>query len=214
MKIIDISWPITDRMTEYKDKKLVELEALKVWSEHHVRETRLCITSHTGTHVDAPAHFQQQGSTIDAIMLEQLCGPCLVVDFTSCTQSVSKDDLQRVPITSGMRLLCKTRNSLRVTTASFDYHFIFLEQSAAEYLASYNIAAVGIDYLGIERNQPHHDTHNLLFDRNVAIIEGLRLGHVDPGYYTLLCLPLNLPGLDAAPARAVLIDSRSTDEHE
>ena len=88
----------------------------------------------------------------------------------------------------------------------FHYNFVYVDKSAAEYLVQIKSVAIGIDYLGIERDQPQHDTHALLLQNNIPIIEGLRLGHVKPGYYTLMCLPLLIPGLDAAPARAILIE--------
>jgi len=64
---------------------------------------------------------------------------------------------------------------------------------------------VGIDYLGIERNQEAHDTHTLLLQEDIPIIEGLRLAHAEEAYYSFICLPLALQGLDGAPARAILI---------
>jgi arylformamidase len=63
--------------------------------------------------------------------------------------------------------------------------------------------AVGIDYLGIERNQPAHETHITLLKAGVVIIEGLRLANVTPGGFTLHCLPLHIVGSDGAPARAI-----------
>ena len=77
--------------------------------------------------------------------------------------------------------------------------------SGAEHLADLGVKAVGIDYLGIERNQPDHATHTTLLENEVAIIEGLRLEHVEPGVYFLCCFPLAVQGLESAPARAVLM---------
>ena len=77
----------------------------------------------------------------------------------------------------------------------------------AAYLAQQKIKAVGIDYLGIERNQPDHATHTILMEANIGILEGLRLAAVQPRYYTLIALGLYTIGLEAAPVRAVLISS-------
>jgi arylformamidase len=72
-------------------------------------------------------------------------------------------------------------------------------------LAEKKVKAVGIDYLGIERNQPDHATHTILMNNNITIIEGLRLADVMAGDYFFICLPLNVVGLEAAPARALLL---------
>jgi arylformamidase len=72
-------------------------------------------------------------------------------------------------------------------------------------LAEKKIKAVGIDYLGIERNQPNHETHTVLMSNEITIIEGLRLDHVPEGQFFLWCVPLAVIGLEAAPARALLI---------
>ena len=90
-------------------------------------------------------------------------------------------------------------------TAAFTYDFVYLEKSGAKYLAGKKVKTVGIDYVGIERDQPNHETHRFLLGNDIPIIEGLRLGKVKEGEYTLLCLPLAYKGMEAAPARAVLI---------
>ena len=83
---------------------------------------------------------------------------------------------------------------------------MYVNASAARYLVEQSIRAVGIDYLGIERNQPDHETHKAFMQRNIPIVEGLRLEQVPSGTYFLWCLPLKMPGLDGAPARALLIE--------
>ncbi len=82
---------------------------------------------------------------------------------------------------------------------------MYLEASGAKYLTEKKIKAVGIDYLGIEHSQPGHPTHETLMNGDVIVIEGLRLGHVQKGNYFFVCLPLNMIGLEAAPARAILM---------
>jgi len=204
-KIIDISWPISPAMTAYKDRSVVAFTPTKTFEKDHAREATVIIGTHSGTHVDAPAHFLEHGHTIDQMKLDALIGPCKVLDLSDISEKVTAHDLQRFDIKKHDRILLKTKNSSLDSQARFDASFIFLEKSGAEYLASLDIAAVGIDYLGIERGQADHATHEILMHKNIPIIEGLRLGHVEPGEYTLCCLPLALQGLEAAPARAVLM---------
>ena len=205
MKIIDISWPISAGTTEYKDKNTINLEQLKEFARDGVRETVMHMSVHTGTHVDAPSHFLDAGNTIEHFALEKLVGPARVLDLTSVQAGITKQDLEPHNIQAGEIILLKTQSSSFAPDAPFNPEFVYLEQSGAEYLAHLNIKSVGIDYLGIERGQPGHETHEVLLGREIPIIEGLRLGDVVPGNYMLYCLPVHLHGVEAAPARAILI---------
>ncbi|MEX0672081.1 MAG: cyclase family protein [Candidatus Babeliales bacterium] len=204
MKLIDISWPIKIGMTEYRDKKSVRFSSVATFEKDGVRLTDICLNNHTGTHIDAPSHFLKEGKSIDGYALEQFVGPCLVLDLTSITKKVTVDDLIEYDIQSGDILLFKTKNSQLAADAPFNAQFIFVDESAAQFLAKKNIKAVGLDYPGFEYNQPNHPSHTVLLKKNIPIIEGLRLAHVQEGEYFLWCLPLKVEGIDGAPARAVL----------
>jgi arylformamidase len=204
---IDISWPISNRMTRYKNKPEISLVATKTWENNQARELALCCSSHTGTHIDAPAHFIENGLSIDAFAPDYACGSCRVLDFSHVRDVITRDILQEVLAQEEIHekiLLFKTRNSLLDDIAPFDPYFVYVDASAAALLSTLSLKAVGIDYVGIERNQPEHETHVTLLHNNILIIEGLRLADVDPGSYALTCLPLFIPGADAAPARAIL----------
>ena len=205
MKIIDISWPISNDMTTYKDKKNVSIKKIREFNSDNVRESEITMSSHVGTHVDAPAHFLENGETIDFIFLENLIGDCQVIDLTHLDEKISMKDLEKIKIESEI-LLFKTKNSFLNYVAPFDYEFIYLDSSAANYLVeNFDLKSVGIDYLGIERNQPAHLTHTTLLKSGISIIEGLRLQNIDSGKYKLVCMPLLIEGSEAAPARACLI---------
>lgn len=204
MNIIDISWPIRPTMTTYKDKKDVTFIATKTFERDHARESRLAVGCHTGTHIDAPAHFLPDGAPIQAMTLSSTVGPCKVLDMTYVKGSLEAEVFQQHDIDGGDIIICKTANSFLSADDPFNVSFVFVAASGARYLADKKIKAIGIDYLGIERNQPDHATHEIFMRADIAIIEGLRLEHVLPGKYFLWCLPLALHGLEAAPARAIL----------
>lgn len=201
---IDISWPITNDMTAYKDRHIVRIESTKEFAQDKTRESLITLGSHTGTHIDAPAHFIEHGLTVDKIQLTHLIGNCRLIDVSMCADKITAHDLEKHNVQAHEIILLKTSNSAHAVTANFEPNFVYLSAEAAEFLAQKKIKTVGIDYLGIERNQPGHETHQKLLSVGIVIIEGLRLGHVDEGLYNLICLPLLLPGLDAAPARAIL----------
>lgn len=204
MIMIDISWPLSPSLTQYKNRRDFSVQKTQDFVHDKVRSSLITIGSHTGTHVDAPAHFLRDGATLDQIALEKTCGPCIVIDLTHVKECITAETLQSYTFNHTI-LLLKTKNSFLESNASFNPDFIYLEKSGAQLLANAGIKSIGIDYLGIERNQPDHETHTYFLEKEIPIIEGLRLGHVDAGNYILYCLPLALQGTEAAPARALLI---------
>ncbi len=206
MKIIDISWPITENITSYKDQRTVDLKFIKNFeNDVALRESIIKLGSHTGTHIDSPSHFIKNGDTVDKIPLGRLVGPCKVLDLTDVQEKITHKDLEEHEINKDDIILLKTRNSNYFSEDKFDYNFIYLDIFAANYLVDKQIKSVGIDYLGIERNQAGHQTHMAFFEKNICVIEGLRLNEVYPGKYFLYCLPLKVVGLEAVPVRAILI---------
>lgn len=204
-KIFDISWPIEELMTAYKDKKVVSVTATKSWEQHHARESLVQLGTHTGTHVDMPSHFVEHGQTLDQLDIKKLVGPCVVIDCMHVDDCIMIDDIPSDYALEDRIILFKTKNSLLSSTDAFVSNFVYLSAQTAAFLAQKNVRAVGIDYLGIERNQPEHETHLKLLEKAIPIIEGLRLIEIDPGEYFFCCLPLALKGLEAAPARAILM---------
>lgn len=202
--IIDISWPIGEGMTTYKNSKIVRFEHNKCFENDAVRESTITINAHTGTHIDVPAHFLEQGTTTEQICLERCIGTCRVLDLSHVDGAISDQHLLDHDIRAGQRILLKTKNSQRQPQEAFDPDFVYLDKSGAQFLVDKGVMLVGIDYLGIERQQPNHETHALLLGADIVVIEGLRLLDVEAGLYTFCCLPLALQGLEAAPARAVL----------
>jgi arylformamidase len=205
MKILDISWSLSNATVEYKDKKTIEFEQVKKFDRDGIRETCIRLCSHSGTHVDAPAHFLKDGETVDNVPLESCIGDCIVLDMTNVGECITAEHLEIQTIREGDIVLLKTTNSALKSTGNFNKDFVYFDVSGAHYLVEQKIRAVGIDYLGIERGQKGHLTHWELFTNNITIIEGLRLETVEPGAYFLCCLSLSVIGLEAAPARAVLI---------
>ncbi len=192
-------------MTSYKNSKPATFTWNKNFPNDSVRDSSITFNTHTGTHVDAPSHFLEHGGMIETIKLERLVGPCRVIDLCHVAEKIMPADLELHNLLPNERILLKTTNSSHTPTELFDTTFVYVGQEAAQFLANKKVWCVGIDYLGIERNQPHHATHDILFKGGVVIIEGVRLGNVNGESYDLHCLPLAINGLEAAPARAVLI---------
>lgn len=206
---IDISRSLTPQMPVWPGDPVVRITpALQLASGDGVNVSRLELGSHTGTHVDAPFHFIESGQRVDQLALEQLIGPCWVADLTHAPDHIDAAQLATAGIPQGTRrLLLKTRNSERWHHDSGDFteDFIGITPSGAEWLVAAGVRLVGIDYLSVEPFQGTDGrTHLTLLGAGIIAVEGLDLHAVQPGGYTLICLPLKIAGGDGAPCRAVL----------
>ncbi|MBC8061458.1 MAG: cyclase family protein [Clostridiaceae bacterium] len=204
MIIYDISMTIEKDMGVYKnlEEKRPIIKFERKIPKDSINESSLSMNLHTGTHIDAPYHVDDSGATIDQIDLNKLITKCRVLDLTKVVDSITKEDLMGKKIQPGEFLLLKTRNSF---TEEFESDFVYVEKSGAEYLAEKQIIGVAIDSFGIERTQPDHDTHKILFSKGITIIEGVRLKEIEESEYLMCALPLKIKGVDGAPARIVLI---------
>ena len=205
MKIIDISMPIHERMATYKGR--IDKRPSHIWDrrmpQDSINESSICMNLHTGTHLDAHRHMIADGWTIKDMPIERLISPCKLFDLTGVADAITRQDLEGLHIIPGDFVLLKTQNSFgRV----HDENFVYIRHDAAEYLADLKVSGVGIDALGVERDQPGHLTHLALMSADVLILEGLSLRDVQPGSYFLIALPLSIPDAEGAPARAVLLE--------
>jgi arylformamidase len=160
---------------------------------------------HTGTHVDAPLHFLDDGAGVEALPLDALIGPAWVVDASSIPGHVDAAALATLDLPpDAERVLFKTRNAALWESPSFVEGYVALTADAAAVLVDRGVRLVGIDYLSIAPYDDPAPTHEVLLRAGVVIVETLDLRAAEPGEWTLTCLPLLVPGGDGAPARAVL----------
>ncbi len=207
MKIIDISLPLNNETPIYPGNVPLSISMHHSMPEYATHLSSIIFGSHTGTHIDAPAHAIEGAVTLEKIPLGHFIGECRVLDFSNDRgEAVTKQMLQSKNIKSGERILLKTRNSIRGFEKFYE-DYIYLDGDAAGYLSSLPVLLVGIDSLSIKkRGGPDQRPHTALLARNIPILEGLNLDQPAEGSYELICLPLNFTGIEGAPARAVLIE--------
>ncbi|MBS1791628.1 MAG: cyclase family protein [Acidobacteria bacterium] len=206
MKIYDITVPISAELPVYPGDPNIELERVMSLENGDIANvTRLCCSTHIGTHVDPPSHFIDGARSLDELPLETLIGAVRVVDVGD-VPAIDAAVLNRSNLDGVTRVLFKTRNSSFWPEAkTFHEDFVYIAPDAAERLVELGVQLVGIDYLSVEKfnfNEPA--THLTLLGANVVIVEGLALRDVPPGDYELFCLPLKIKDGDGSPARVVL----------
>ena len=201
---IDISVALADGMLVWDGDPPFQASAERI--EPTCRITHLRLSSHTGTHLDAPRHVLPDGASLDDLDPRALNGPARVIDLTGLGPGLTAADLRDRGAGRAERLLLKTDNG-RLLGAPFDPGFTHLTLDAARWLAGRGTRLVGIDYLSVEApGDPYLPVHHALLgaDPPVWLLETLDLRAVEPGDYRLVCLPLRLEKGDAAPARAFL----------
>jgi arylformamidase len=210
MRIYDVSVPISRTTPTYPGDPGIEIEpwaAIRRGDAANV--TLLRFGAHTATHVDAPAHFIEGASKVDAMPLDALIGEARVVEIPHEARAINADMVAASDLKGASRVLFKTRNSAFWDTpaSGFRTDFTYIAPDAARALVEREVRLVGIDYLSVEKFQPERfETHTALLSRGIVIVEGLDLREVAAGAYELICLPLKIASGsgDGAPARAVL----------
>ncbi len=201
---IDITTPISEEMMVYKNKeeKKTKINTRATHAVNGYHESSISMDLHAGTHIDMPLHMIAGGENSSTFDLDKVNGFCVVIDFSQETGTAIDDVFLKAHlIATGDIVLLKTKNSF---ANSFDVNYDYLDERGAAYLRDLGVKAVGIDALGIERSAPGHPTHNILLGNGIFIIEGLKLDHVEPGRYEMLCLPLRIEGVEGLPARVML----------
>jgi arylformamidase len=204
-KIYDISVDISIGMHTHPGDPKFRSRQIADFEDEKYRLYKISLGNHTGTHVDAPAHFVKDGATVTELPLEMLNGRVRVVQIHN-KKKVDFAELSKLVLVDDFRILFKTRNSLLWgSKKTFQRKHVYLTLEASKYLVENGIKLIGFDYLSVEEfGNTEYPVHRYLLGNQVILIEGLNLSEVEEGDYEMSCLPLKLKGFDGAPARVIL----------
>jgi arylformamidase len=209
MPIHDISLPISESLVVWPGDPPIHItQPSHLDRGDEATVSRLDMGAHTGTHVDAPAHFVRGGAGVDSFALDLLVGPALVVHALEF-DALSAHALEGLSIPPGIeRVLFCTRNSERWARGETEFwtDYVGITEDGARWLIARGVRLVGIDFLSIAPFDELVPPHQTLLGAGLIVVEGLDLSGIAPGIYQLVCLPLKIVGGDGAPARAILID--------
>ncbi len=209
MTVYDISVPVFPSMALWPGDPPVRVSQERNLREHGYNLSRISMGTHTGTHVDAPRHVNENGNTIDRVPLDVLIGKAYVFEVQPLDGwAIRAEELANLGIPrDATRILLKTSNSelWHLGPQDFENFFVHLNKQAARWLTGRGIKLVGIDYMSVDSfDDAGMLAHKELLGAGVVVVENLDLSKVQPGVYQLAVLPLKLRDLDGAPARAVL----------
>lgn len=169
--------------------KVEILQSIENEDDCNLSKIEMC--THTGTHIDAPSHFDNFGNTIDKLRLATFYGKCTVISIEGI---ITGEDMEKLLPYCRKRILFHGNSKA------------YLSSSAAVVIAESNVLLVGTDANSIAPDFNEVNTHVKLAKGNVAVLEGLDLTGIKDGDYTLCAFPVKLAGLEAAPCRAVLME--------
>ena len=208
-KIHDISIPVKQGMILWPNDPGIKIErSKKIENGSSSNVTELSMGLHTGTHIDAPYHFVDKGIKIEDITLDTFIGSVQVIEIPDSYGSISADVIKQFgPGISHERVLFRTRNSKSWNDSpEFIEDYVAVDLEGSEYLINSGVKLVGIDYLSIAPFDDIVRVHQALLKAGIVIIEGLNLNTIHAGTFMMYCLPLKLVGVEAAPARVILVE--------
>ena len=203
MQWIDVTIPMQPAMTVWPgDPPFTFAPAARIADGASCNVSTLTLSTHTGTHCDAPWHFEDGGKKLHEVDSSVYFGDALIIDLPG-VDVVRAVDLptEKLP----PRVLFKTRNAVHPPNAPFKKDYVALDHCAAQRCVDDGVRLVGVDYLSVAPyKQDQQPTHHILLRANVFVVEGLLLRQFSTGTYPFVVLPMHIVDADGAPCRAFI----------
>ncbi|NOW05615.1 cyclase family protein [Clostridium beijerinckii] len=212
MKVIDLTHTISENMPVYPGTEKPKLEVASTYEKDGFKETLINMFSHTGTHMDSPAHLFSQRTTLDSFSAEQFVGKGIVVDCSNLKegQKITMKYIETVKekADTAQYILFYTGWDKYWGTDTYFGNYPYITEEVAEYLINSKKKGVGIDVIGIDPIKDENLTiHKKLFaETDIVVIENLTsLDKVGNDIFTFCALPIKFKDSDGAPVRAIAI---------
>jgi len=204
--IIDISMDLNEKTIVWTKDAQPELRPILRIPVDECNFSWLNFGSHAGTHIDAPYYLFNDKWPSDKIPWDRIIGRCQVLDLSHVNDMIDEEDLRKCDIKCKI-VLIKTKNSFDPMERYNPKH-VAMNAKAARYLISQGITTIGYDYQSFER-EGKNELHKIFMEKDIIPIDNLRLKDAAAKEYFLVCLPIKVTGIDAAPSRAVLFEVKN-----
>jgi arylformamidase len=204
MKIIDISQILHNEIPVWPGDTPFTFDLS--WTKEasgSVNVGKITMSAHTGTHIDAPFHFDNEGKKVMDLDLERYIGTALVVHKENL-EKLAPEHFSDFDFKGIARILIKTGSW--VNRSQFPNSITALSPELAPFLAEKGIKLIGVDVPSVDvLDSKQLPAHHSLLEHDIHILEGIILDSIDEGVYELVALPLPLKEADGSPVRAILI---------
>ena len=211
MTVIDLTHTISENMPVYPGTEAPKLTVPCTVFKDGFRETLLHLFSHTGTHIDAPAHLYENGKTLERFDASRFVGSALVIDCTGLSEG-ERIDMGFIRAGGELAdkadfLLFRTDWDSKWGTDAYFGAFPCITEEVADFIVSSGKKGVGLDVISIDPIGADLTNHRKILSQNTTfIIENLcKLKSVGSGLFTLIVSPLKFENADGAPTRALAI---------
>lgn len=209
MKVIDLTHTIREDMPVYPGTETPVFAPANSYEKDGFRETCLRMYTHTGTHIDPPAHLFPDRTALDEFPPEQFIGKALVIDCRGLDEggAITMDHIRKYGELAEKAdfLLFYLGRDVRWGTAAYYGDYPCIDEEVLDYIVKGSYKGIGFDVIGLD---PIADTgltrHRKLFqNRDIVNIENLKnLGQCGEGLFWFSCFPLKLEHGDGSPVRA------------
>jgi arylformamidase len=203
-KIWDISPPIDANSPVFPGDTSFQLNwTAEISPQCPVNVSAITLSPHVGSHADAPLHYDPCGVAIGQVDLQNFIGPCRVIHAMGAGPLITMQDLKHKIQHLPERVLVRTY--AKFPEQEFDSQRKAFAPQTLTALADLGVKLVGIDSASIDpADSKTLDSHQIIRQRNMRVLENLQLDHIEEGDYELIALPLKLMSADASPVRAIL----------
>lgn len=214
MKIVDLTYTIEEGMITFGAHwhPVVSIKQLGRINVEGRESREVTFGTHTGTHVDAPLHFINSGTSIDQIPLDSLVGPIQIIDYSHLKENdqVTKEMLEKITITE--KMLFKFGWGKYWNNKKFYHDYPYFTRDAAEYLISKNVKLLAYDTPSPDNSrtvlgsQNDSEIHKIFLQNSVVLVEYLANLDKITDYigWTIVVTPLKIRGADGSPARVFI----------
>ncbi len=169
-----------------------------------VNVSAVTLSPHVGAHADAPLHYDPDGQAIGEVPLEPFIGHCRVIHAIGCGPLVRLEHLSHA-LQSPFPERVLVRVYEHIPQDGFDEALPAFAPETVTWLADQGVSLIGIDSASIDpADSKTLDSHQVIRQRGMRVLENLMLDDVPEGDYELIALPLKLMQADASPVRAIL----------
>jgi arylformamidase len=209
MTIIDISKILKPETAVWPGGKPFQLlEQMRIQDDESVNLTRIDMSAHAGSHIDAPLHFVDAADSVDALDLNIYWGPAQVVSVDKQSGPLYPEDFAGCDLSLAPRILVRSKASL-LDISVFPAGFVYPSPELADKLGESGIFLFGTDAPSVDAEDSKTlDGHKALNRNGIYILEWLDLSKAPDGLYELVALPLKIGGGDGSPVRAALRSSQ------
>ena len=213
MKVIDLTLTISEEIPTFPGSPQPNFINWETLEKDGYNLELLFLSSHTGTHIDAPYHFLKKGQKIHQIVTRRLVTEAILIKIgKGANQSITKTDIQKFEkkygkIDDGSTVIFHTGWQKNLKKESYFLRNPGLAVSAAKYLASKKINLVGIDSPSIDLGKDSKfSVHHILANSGILIVENLaNLEKINSEMFHLIVAPLKLKNATGSPIRAMAL---------